>query len=197
MIPKSNDYVAPVKLTDKDQRVLLQLARATLTQYLEHRRKASPGELGLELPKHLQVRAGAFVSLHKRGQLRGCIGEILPERALCEVVQDHALNAGLRDPRFRPVQPDEMGDIEFEISVLTPPERISSWEEIEVGTDGVVMYKDGRHAVFLPQVATEQGWDVEEMLTHLSMKAGLSPDDWKRGAQFEIFQAIVFGESRA
>ncbi len=138
-------------------------------------------------------RYGVFVTLNDAdGDLRGCIGNIIPVASLGEGIWGRAQDAALNDPRFNPVQADELSSLSFEISVLTKPVRISGPEEIVIGKHGVVMHKDGRSAVFLPQVAPEQGWDVETMLIHLSMKAGLRPNAWREGARFEVFEAQVF-----
>jgi AmmeMemoRadiSam system protein A len=107
----------------------------------------------------------------------------------------NAINAGVNDRRFLPVTEAECNDITIEISALTPPAPIASPEKIRIGIDGVVLSKNGYGAVFLPQVAPEQGWDVNQMLTQLSLKAGLPADAWKEGASFLVFQADVFGEN--
>jgi uncharacterized protein (TIGR00296 family) len=101
----------------------------------------------------------------------------------------------VNDRRFVPVSQDELEDITIEISALTAPAPIASPDEIRIGIDGVVLNKDGHSAVFLPQVAPEQDWNVEEMLTQLSLKASLPADAWKQGASFLVFQAEVFGEN--
>jgi AmmeMemoRadiSam system protein A len=106
----------------------------------------------------------------------------------------NAINAGVNDRRFLPVTEAECNDITIEVSALTPPEPVASPDEIRIGIDGVVLNKNGHSAVFLPQVAPEQGWDVNQMLTQLSLKAGLLADAWKEGANFLVFQADVFGE---
>jgi AmmeMemoRadiSam system protein A len=139
---------------------------------------------------------GAFVTLHKRGQLRGCIGEIFPRRALVEAVAEQAINAAFHDPRFPRLHAGELDEIDIEISALTPPHPVESYDEIVIGRHGVVLEKNGRSAVFLPQVAPEQGWGLEETLTHLALKAGLASSDWKSGCRFEVFEAIVFGEGQ-
>ena len=108
----------------------------------------------------------------------------------------NAINAAFNDRRFSPLQKDECGDVNIELSVLTPPEPVGSPNEIRIGTDGMVIRKNGRSAVYLPQVAPEQGWNLAETLTHLSRKAGLEPDAWKSGASFLVFQADVFGEEK-
>jgi len=127
--------------------------------------------------------------------LRGCIGDIFPQRPLYKSVIRNAINACFNDRRFPPVAEAECKDITIEISALTVPEPVASADEIRIGTDGVVLSKDGRSAVFLPQVAPEQGWDVDQMLTQLSLKAQLTADAWKEGASFLVFQADVFGEN--
>ena len=106
----------------------------------------------------------------------------------------NALSAAFRDRRFPPVTIAECNDITIEISALTAPKPIASSDRIRIGIDGVVLSKNGRSAVYLPQVAPEQGWDVEQTLTNLSLKAKLPKDAWKEGASFLVFQAVVFGE---
>jgi AmmeMemoRadiSam system protein B/AmmeMemoRadiSam system protein A len=142
----------------------------------------------------MQEIMGAFVTLHKHGQLRGCIGEIFPRRALLDAIKEQAVNAAFYDPRFPRLRDKELDEIDIEISALTAPYPVGSFEEIEIGKHGVVLYKGAHSAVFLPQVAPEQGWGVVETLTHLSMKAGLSPDAWHSDCEFHVFEAIVFRE---
>jgi AmmeMemoRadiSam system protein A len=139
---------------------------------------------------------GAFVTLNDRatGALRGCIGEILPMRPLVDAVVERAVDSALHDPRFMPVTERELGGIRVEVSALTPPKPVASWRDIVLGRDGMTLEKDGAFAVFLPQVAPEQGWDLETTLSYLSRKAGLSADAWRDGAKFETFQAEVFHE---
>ncbi len=186
--PEATDLSA----TDKTN--LLKLARATLTYGLENGKVPTTDQLDVEITPAAKRISGAFVTLHKKGQLRGCIGEIFPSRPLYRAVIMQAINAGLNDRRFPQVKASELDDIDFEISVLTPPQPVASAADIVVGKHGVVLKKAGRSAVFLPQVAIEQGWDRETMLTELSQKAGLPGDAWREGASFEVFEAIVFGE---
>ena len=181
-------------LSGADRRQLLRLARGTLEFYLAHRRKPTPAEIDVALTDGMKQIAGAFVTLHRRGNLRGCIGEIVPTRELYLAVMDHALNAGLKDPRFPRVTAEEMAEIDVEISALSPPREVGSWRDIVIGRHGIVLAKDGRSAVFLPQVAPEQKWGIEETLTHLALKAGLDPDAWREDAEFSVFEAVVFGE---
>jgi AmmeMemoRadiSam system protein A len=138
--------------------------------------------------------AGAFVTLKRNGELRGCIGEVIPNRPVYRSVMAQAINAGLNDPRFPQVASSELDEINVEVSVLTPPRPIASPADIVVGKHGIVLKKNGRSALFLPQVATEQGWDLEKTLNHLARKAGLPEDAWRTGASFEVFEATVFGE---
>ena len=141
---------------------------------------------------------GAFVTIHKDGQLRGCIGEIVPRRPVYEAVMGQAVNAAFNDRRFKPLDASEFGEIDFEISAYAEsPRPVESRDAIELGRHGIVFEKGGRSALFLPQVALEQGWDLEETLTHLAQKAGLPPDSWREGASFSVFEAIVFGEDDA
>ncbi|OQW96414.1 MAG: hypothetical protein BWK77_04780 [Verrucomicrobia bacterium A1] len=185
-----------MEIPDADRKALLALARGTIQNHFSTRKKAAPGDLGIPVTSGMRQIAGAFVTLHKHGDLRGCIGEIFPTRPLHEAVIDHALNAAFKDPRFGPLTELELSVCDLEISALSTPREIGSWKEIVLGKHGIVLHKDGRSAVFLPQVAPEQGWDVATTLTHLATKAGLSPDDWREGAKFQVFEAVVFGEKK-
>jgi len=181
-------------LSEQDKQQLLLLARKSIVYFLQKRRIARPSELGIAITDALREPRAAFVTLKKQSQLRGCIGDIFPRQPLYQSVMANAINACVNDRRFKPVQTSECEDIHIEISVLTPPEPVASPKDIRVGVDGVVLSKAGHSAVFLPQVATEQGWDLDQMLTRLSVKAKLPPEAWKEGARFLAFQAAVFGE---
>jgi len=179
-------------LTPADKKALLALARETITRYLTMQMIPLPRGF---TPAAMEQR-GVFVTLKKNGNLRGCIGRMVPDRPLAILVGMMALQAALQDHRFRPVTLDELTKIEIEISVLTPMQPVSGPREIEVGRDGVLFQKGRASAVFLPQVAPEQGWGREEMLRNLCEKAGLSADAWQEGgACFSTFQADVFGEA--
>ena len=130
----------------------------------------------------------------KGGHLRGCIGHIVGMVPLFQGVIQNAVNACARDHRFRPVQASELADITVEVSVLSPLTRARSYHSIIPGWHGVVLRARGRQAVFLPQVAVEQNWSREEMLSQLARKAGLSADAWKVGATFDIFEAQIIPE---
>jgi AmmeMemoRadiSam system protein A len=145
------------------------------------------------LPAGLSTPAGAFVTLKADGKLRGCIGTIEPRDPLYQAVLGNGDKAARHDPRFRPVQADELPGLEVEVSVLTPPRPIATWEEFQVGEHGIILGKDGRRAVFLPEVALEQGWTREETLSHLARKAGLPADAWREGASLAVFTSTKFG----
>lgn len=182
------------ELTDADREELIDLARKTIGYALEHQRVPEITELGIEVSDILKEPRAAFVTLKKAGQLRGCIGDIFPSQPLYKSVLSNAINAAFADRRFSPLQKEEFNDITIEISALTRPRSVPSSDRIRIGTDGIVLNKAGQSAVFLPQVPGEQGWDLNETLSHLSIKAGLAADDWKEGAAFLVFQADVFGE---
>lgn len=136
---------------------------------------------------------GVFVTLNTPdGELRGCIGNILPVARFAESLWGRAQDAALNDPRFDPVTKDELPGLKVEISVLTKPQDIDSYDKIELGRYGIILRKHRRSAVFLPQVAPEQGWTLPQTLSALSMKAGLPPDAWREGASFQVFEAQVF-----
>lgn len=132
----------------------------------------------------------------RHGELRGCVGQVEPAHPLDLAVVTAALEAALADSRFPPVEPRELGRLAVEVTVLSPIVPVGSWQEIRVGTHGVVLEKGGRRALFLPQVAVEQGWAIEETLDALARKAGLVPGDWRRGARFSVFTGQRFGEER-
>ena len=178
-------------LSPTDKKALLAFARETILSYLTTQMVPLPRGFS---PAALEPR-GVFVTLKKRGHLRGCIGRMVPDRPLATLVGAMALQAAFEDPRFPAVTAQELPDLEIEISVLTPMKPVSGPEAIVVGRDGVLLQKGGRSAVFLPQVAPEQGWGRDEMLDNLSQKAGLSASAWRAGAQFSTFQALVFGEA--
>ena len=183
-------------LSADDRAYLLRVARASMEQaVIGGPRHATVFDISAA-PKATLAKMGAFVTLNDKatGVLRGCIGEILPMRPLVEAVAARAVDAALRDPRFSPVAERELDGIRVEVSALTPPKRVASWRDIVLGRAGMTLEKDGCFAVFLPQVAPEQGWDLPTTLSYLSQKAGLSSDAWRDGATFETFQAEVFHE---
>jgi len=178
-------------LTEKEKETLLKIARDTLTLHVKGKEK--PDLKKYILTPRLKEKAGAFVTLHKKGQLRGCIGYIEGIAPLAETVRENACNASTEDPRFPPVHPSELKDIDIEVSVMSPLRKINSPEEVVAGKHGVILKKGWHQGVFLPQVATEQGWDRETFLQHLGLKAGLDTNAYK-DAELYVFTAEVFGE---
>lgn len=180
-----------MKLSAAEKKTLLNLARDAIAQYLKNGKRT-------ELPRSTGVMkevCGAFVTLHKGDELRGCIGNMIGRGPLVETVRDMAIAAATEDPRFPAVRPDELKCIDIEISVLSPLARIKDVGEIQVGTHGILMRRGMYQGVLLPQVATEWKWDREEFLTHTCLKAGLPIDAWKDPETvIEIFSAEVFGE---
>jgi hypothetical protein len=178
-------------LSREEKERLLNIARSAIETYLKEGNIIQPKETSTTLTRP----SGVFVTLNKHHHLRGCIGYIFPVKPLYQAVVDNAISAAVRDYRFPPVTIGELSDIEIEISVLTPPEKVNSWKDIVIGRDGIVLQVGRNQAVFLPQVAPEQGWELEETLEHLSLKAGLNRDAYKReDAVFSVFQAEVFSE---
>jgi hypothetical protein len=177
------------ELDSLDKISLLKLARRSIEQYLTSET--------LPLPRNLtnlmNSKRGAFVTLKKNGELRGCIGSMVETLPLYNVVGKMALQAAFNDTRFHPLEFNELSQIEIEISVLTPLVKINNADEIVLGRDGVVLKKGNKQAVFLPQVATEQGWSKEQFLTQLCYKAGLNATDWKTATLY-TFKAEVFSE---
>jgi MEMO1 family protein len=189
-LKKEDKTMSDTELTKDEKQFLLKLARKTIEQYLG----SGTFPLPTDISPALKVKRGAFVTLRKKHELRGCIGNMANDYALYNVIGRMAFSAAFNDTRFQPVTLDEMPFIEIEISVLTPFEKVNSADDIVLGRDGVLLSKGGRQAVYLPQVATETGWDKETFLKQLCYKAGLSGSDWKTATLY-TFRAEVFGEA--
>jgi MEMO1 family protein len=188
-------FEADEGLSKADLKRLHRLATLALEDAVlgpSQRRTATLAQALDALPDRLREPAGAFVTLKRHGDLRGCIGTIGPVEPLYQAVLDNGDNAARRDPRFSPVQPDELKDLDVEVSVLTPPHPIASWKDFRVGEQGIILSKDGHRAVFLPEVATEQDWTREQTLSYLSRKAGLPADAWRDGASFKVFTSTKY-----
>jgi len=141
----------------------------------------------------LKEPRGAFVTLRKQGRLRGCIGHILPRYPLAETIVRMARAAAFEDPRFPPLKEDELGELDVEISVLSPLRTVSDVKEIQVGRHGLYIRKGGYAGLLLPQVATEHGWDRKTFLEHTCLKAGLPKEAWKDGeTKIQVFSADIF-----
>jgi len=179
-------------LSEVQMKQLLEIARKTIILHVREGKVLEPEVKDEALS---EVR-GVFVTLRKQGRLRGCIGNIVGREPLYCGVRNMAIAASCEDPRFRPVEEDELDQLEIEISVLSPLKKISAAEEIELGRHGVLVQGRGRSGVYLPQVAAETGWSKEEFLTSLcSQKAGLASDAWRTGqAELYVFSCQVFKE---
>jgi len=185
-------------LSHDEKLTLLEVARDTLECCVKEGRKPelNPGEYTFS--QKLKEKRGVFVTLNKNGHLRGCIGHIQPREQLFNAVIDNTINSSMKDGRFRPVGEEELSDIEIDISVLSPIRKISGAEKFITGKHGIIISLGGMRAVFLPQVATEQGWDREETLAHLCNKAGLPSYAWKdEEMEFFVFTAEVFHEDKS
>lgn len=181
-------------LSEDDKETLINIARTTIEQRVKG--EAVP-EFDVDSPI-LKENRGAFVTIHKHGGLRGCIGYIQAIKPLYITIQEMAEAAALSDHRFPPVSKEELDDLDLEISVLTPLRKISDVNEIETGKHGIVLKKGYNQGVFLPQVATEQGWDRITFLNEICFKAGLRDKNcWReKDAEIFIFSAEVFKEKK-
>ncbi|HTZ11408.1 MAG TPA: AmmeMemoRadiSam system protein B [Candidatus Margulisiibacteriota bacterium] len=177
-------------LNKMQKRRLLEIARDSIDNYLKTGKKLEVVESDPVLNRNM----GAFVTLHERGELRGCIGNLSGTEPLYLTVRDMAVEAATGDPRFPPVRPEEVKDIDIEISALSELKRVGSADEVQLGIHGVLVRKGFNSGVFLPQVATETGWSKEEFMSYLcAQKAGLSPDAWKdKATEIYVFTAEVF-----
>ena len=183
-------YTPPV-LEEAQRQELLRLARTTIEVYLKTR----------EMPDYeltdsvLARRSGAFVTLRKRDELRGCIGHLRADIPLYQCVQEMAVSAATSDPRFPSLTTEELDKVNIEISVLSPLHRVTDPEQIEVGTHGLVILQAGQQGVLLPQVPVEEGWDRGEFLENLCLKVGLMRTCWTNQPTLYAFTAVVFGEA--
>jgi len=178
---------------EKDE--LLRIAKKSVETAVKERKLYQVADPGFETLRHDR---GAFVTLKKKGQLRGCIGYIAPMKALYLTVCDVAAAAAVEDRRFQPVSVAELGELEYEISVLSPLRRVTDIKQIRVGQHGLVIKKGDYEGLLLPQVPTEQGWDKKTFLEQTCVKAGLPPQTWQdEDADLFLFSALVFDEHTA
>lgn len=171
---------------DRDR--LLVIARRALEARVRRERDPVPATGGA-----LDVRCGAFVSIHRGDELRGCLGRVEPDWGVARVVSHLARAVADSDPRFPPVSVDELPGLSIELSLLAPAEELPI-SEIEIGRHGLIVEFGRARGLLLPQVAAEQAWDVETFLIHTCLKASLPPDAWRNGARVLMFEAYVFGE---
>lgn len=196
-----------INFSEEEQKTILHIARQSVELYVRQGQVFDAQAAGVRVTANLKKCFGAFVTLYTkpaaeastnlpRGgkDLRGCIGSIWPIRPLWRTITDNAISSATKDYRFDPVTPDELQHLQLEVSVLTPPRRASSYKDIVIGQDGIILSKRHLQSVFLPFVATEFGWNLEETLTELSLKAGLRAGDWRQGAKFDLFQSVSFEE---
>jgi uncharacterized protein (TIGR00296 family) len=192
----------PFELSDEEGKFLIKLARTTVEQYLEAGKTPKPPK---NTPKKLFEQCGVFVTINSfsdgEKELRGCIGYPYPTSPLVEAVIDNAVNAATQDPRFEPLTQEELGKVVFEVSVLTPPEPVTTdnpkeyVSKIKVGEDGLIVERGPYKGLLLPQVPVEWGWCEEEFLCQCCIKAGLPPDTWlTKNAKIYKFKAIIFDE---
>ncbi len=196
----SNTIQEKQELNQVQKKKLIEVARQTLETYINEGKKpnfnVTDPALG-ESNSPLREKLGVFVTLRKDGQLRGCMGEFSPTTPLWQTVIDRTVVAATKDPRFPPVKSVELDDIAIEISVLSKPESVNDWQEIELGKHGVIVKKGNRAGTYLPQVGVEHDWkNLEEFLSHLcANKAGLPVDCYKDpDTELQIYTADVFGE---
>ncbi len=185
------------EFSDSDGVELVKMARKSVTKFLKKDSKVSD----IVFNSKFDFNSGVFVTLNKQDSLRGCIGYPLPIKKLSEGLIDAAISAAIQDIRFNPVVADELDQITFEVTVLTPPVEIKVKQpseylmEIKVGKDGLIVENPHTSGLLLPQVPTEQDWKVEEFLEHTCQKAGLEKDAWKyKETKISKFQGVIFKE---
>jgi AmmeMemoRadiSam system protein A len=184
------------RLEPAERATLLRLARRAVEAAV--RGGASPDAMSEGVGGALAAPGAAFVTLHLHGQLRGCIGTVVPSgEPLAQNVVAMARAAALEDPRFPPLRPEELPALDLEISVLGPLLPVGDPHDIVVGRDGLLVEEGFRRGLLLPQVPVEWGWDLETFLAQACAKAGLPPDAWRRQARVFRFEAEVFGEAQA
>jgi AmmeMemoRadiSam system protein A len=176
------------EFSPEERTILLLLAHDSICFALEKR------DISFDSPTaHLAEPHGAFTSLYLRGELRGCVGYVLPTSSVYRAVAETARAAAFDDNRFPPVTQDEAAHLEIELSILTPPLPIRA-EEIEIGRHGLLISQHGRRGLLLPQVSLEHKWDRTTFLEQTCRKAGLPLDAWQKGASVEAFTAEIFGD---
>ncbi|HET7337462.1 MAG TPA: TIGR00296 family protein [Candidatus Nitrosotalea sp.] len=185
-------------LTDDDGQVLVKTARQVVTEYLKEEKRI---ELTKEIKSRFSYKSGVFVTLNKKENLRGCIGFPTPDRILHQSLVDAAIASAIEDPRFPPVGFEELDEITFEVTVLTPPVEIKVRDPseyprmIKIGRDGLILKWEYGAGLLLPQVPVEYGWNEEEFLNHTCEKAGAPLNHWKqKNAKILKFEGIVFKE---
>ncbi len=180
-------------LTESEKQTIFAISRDTLA-WCTGKREAQFSLDKYEVTDKLKQNTATFVTLKKKGALRGCIGTLEPVDPLFRSVHANTVSAALNDFRFPDVIPDEIPEIDIHVSILSPIEDIATIDEFKPGEHGIILEKGRHRSVFLPEVAPEQGWDVEQTLSALSQKAGLSLDGWREGAHFKVFSSVALSE---
>jgi len=179
------------ELSDEEKSTLFDIARDTIDWAV----KGKKGKFEFdryEITEKMKVETATFVTLKIGERLRGCIGSLVPVSAMYMSVHENAINAAMRDPRFRPVTEQEVGKLDVHISLLSSIEPIESLDEFKIGEHGIILENGFYRAVYLPEVAVEQGWTKEETLSQLSLKAGMGADGWKmKNTVFKVFSSVV------
>jgi AmmeMemoRadiSam system protein A len=172
----------------EERRLLLELAHEAIVSALENRK------ISMTAPSpHLAEPRGAFTTLYVRGELRGCVGYVLPVESLYRTVVETARAAAFEDTRFWPITKDEVLELQVSLSILSVPQPIRP-EDVEIGRHGLLVNRGGQRGLLLPQVPLEHGWDRVTFLEQTCRKAGLPLDAWQKGATLEAFTAEVFGD---
>jgi uncharacterized protein len=180
--------MTPLSATERV--ALLGIARAAILAHLEGKPLPAPQAAGA-----LAEVRGAFVTLYSKGELRGCVGTFQPSESLARTVARMAVTAACEDPRFPPVEPAEVPDLDLSISALGPRQPLPDPRAVKVGVDGLLIKRGWHRGALLPKVAVEHGWDAEEFLKHVCLKAGLPARAWQEpDTELEVFQAEEFGE---
>ena len=189
-----------MSLSNYDGEILVRTARAAVTEYLKTRKKIILQE---EIKSKFSHNSGVFVTLNKEENLRGCVGFPTPVKELYLSLVDAAIASATEDPRFPPVRYEELDEISFEVTILTPPEEVKVTNPLEylskikVGRDGLIVKWEYGSGLLLPQVPTEYGWNEEEFLNHTCEKAGAPPECWRRNSTMILrFEGIVFRETK-
>lgn len=186
-------------LTETEGRAAVKLARKTIETFLSREEFPKSQDLGIDLSPVFGENRGVFVTLTEEGLLRGCIGHPYPDSTLKEAIMDSAISAATSDPRFPPVEEEELKNIVVEVTILTQPEKINAAPEdlpdkVVIGKHGLIVKKGYYQGLLLPQVAPENNMDSIDFLSHTCMKAGLSPDAWVKGAEVYCFEGQIFKE---
>ena len=191
-------HILKFNISDEDGETLVKLARRAVTKFLSDGQRLV---ISSELQKKFNFNSGIFVTLNNSLGLRGCIGFPLPNKKISEGIVDAAIAAATEDPRFVKVSTDELGEIVFEVTILSPPEEILVSDPLEyltkirVGRDGLIITSRYNSGLLLPQVPIEYGWNEEQFLGYTCEKAGLPNDYWKKGdVKIEKFEGVVFQE---